>query len=169
MKHCRSETTVAGPKLLHLWMFCQSQITKFFKVDSNAHRICILKSYSPEGNRTKHYIFGLGVVILILLITIIVIETSGLESSSGGGGKFKLELFDHDLFQQNNELSGTYRLDTYDDDFEKYLLSLDIPKFAIGMIQASKEMITVAEPSNSNPNWTLTMRTGMSIALVMLL
>ena len=132
-----------------------------------------LKSYSPEGNRTKHYIFGLGVVILILLITIIVIETSGhhalqLESSSGGGGKFKLELFDHDLFQQNNELSGTYRLDTYDDDFEKYLLSLDIPKFAIGMIQASKEMITVAEPSNSNPNWTLTMRTGTSIVLVML-
>ena len=153
-------------------MFCQSQITKFFKVDSNAHRICILKSYSPEGNRTKHYIFGLGVVILILLITIIVI-TSGhhalqVESSSGGSGKFKLELFDHDLFQQNNELSGTYRLDTYDDDFEKYLLSLDIPKFAIGMIQASKEMITVAEPSNSNPNWTLTMRTGTSIVLVML-
>ena len=138
--------------------------------------ICIFwKSYSsPEGNsRAKHYIFGLGVVILILLITIIVIETSGhhalqLESSSGGGGKFKLELFDHDLFQQNNELSGTYRLDTYDDDFEKYLLSLDIPKFAIGMIQASKEMITVAEPSNSNPNWTLTMRTGTSIVLVML-
>ena len=138
--------------------------------------ICIFwKSYSsPEGNsRAKHYIFGLGVVILILLITIIVIETSGhhalqLKSSSGGGGKFKLELFDHDLFQQNNELSGTYRLDTYDDDFEKYLLSLDIPKFAIGMIQASKEMITVAEPSNSNPNWTLTMRTGTSIVLVML-
>ena len=120
----------------------------------------------------------MGVVILILLITIIVIETSGhhvgmqqLESSGngGGGGKFKLELLDHDLFQRNIELSGTYRLDTYDDDFEKYLLSLDIPKFAIGMIQASKEMITVAEPSNSNPNWTLTMRTGMSIALVMLL
>ena len=144
--------------------------------------ICIFwKSYSsPEGNsRAKHYIFGLGVVILILLITIIVIETSGhhvgmqqLKSSGnggGGGGKFKLELLDHDLFQRNIELSGTYRLDTYDEDFEKYLLSLDIPKFAIGMIQASKEMITVAEPSNSNPNWTLTMRTGMSIALVMLL
>ena len=122
----------------------------------------------------------MGVVILILLITIIVIETSGhhvgmqqLKSSGngggGGGGKFKLELLDHDLFQRNIELSGTYRLDTYDEDFEKYLLSLDIPKFAIGMIQASKEMITVAEPSNSNPNWTLTMRTGMSIALVMLL
>ena len=119
----------------------------------------------------------MGVVILILLITIIVIETSGhhvgmqqLESSgNGGGGKFKLELLDHDLFHRNIELSGTYRLDTYDEDFEKYLLSLDIPKFAIGMIQASKEMITVAEPSNSNPNWTLTMRTGMSIALVMLL
>ena len=116
-------------------------------MNSNAHHICILKSYSsPEGNRAKHYIFGFGVVILILLITIIVIETSGhhaglqqLESSSGGsGGQFKLELFDHDLFQRNIELSGTYRLDTYDDDFEKYLLSLDIPKFAIGMIQASK-------------------------------
>ena len=151
-------------------------------MNSNAWSyLYILKSYSsPEGNnRAKHYIFGLGVVILILLITIIVIETSGhhvgmqqLESSGngGGGGKFKLELLDHhDLFQRNIELSGTYRLDTYDEDFEKYLLSLDIPKFAIGMIQASKEMITVAEPSNSNPNWTLTMRTGMSIALVMLL
>ena len=57
-------------------------------------------------------------------------------------------------------MSGTYRLHNYDSKFDDYLLSLDIPRHAIGMIRASKEMITVTEPTQGNPNWTLTMRTG---------
>ena len=64
------------------------------------------------------------------------------------------------------EVSGTYRLQNYDKKFDDYLLSLDIPQQAIGMIRASKEMITVTEPTNANPNWTLTMRTGAKIFYV---
>ena len=64
------------------------------------------------------------------------------------------------------EVSGTYRLHNYDKKFDDYLLSLDIPRHAIGMIRASKEMITVTEPSHGNPNWTLTMRTGAKIFYV---
>ena len=45
----------------------------------------IFSSYNkyspPEGNRMKHYIYGLAIVILILLITIIVVETSGPSGS----------------------------------------------------------------------------------------
>ena len=62
------------------------------------------------------------------------------------------------------QIGGTYRLDSYDNNFDDYLSSLDIPKIAIALIRASKEMITVTEPTHANPNWTLTMRTGVALA-----
>ena len=110
-----------------------------------------------SSSRLKHYVYCMSIVILILLITIIITATN----SSG-----YISVFDHnsELDSQANqhqiELSGTYQLNQYDNNFGHYLRSLDIPQMVIGLIQASKEMITVSEPSANNPNWTLTMRTG---------
>ena len=125
-------------------------------------KIFSYKYHSPSevgsSSRLKHYVYGMSIVILILLITIIITATN----TSG-----YISAFDHyaDLEAQADqyqiELSGTYQLNKYDNNFEGYLQSLDIPPMVIGLIQASKEMITVSEPSANNPNWTLTMRTGI--------
>ncbi len=48
----------------------------------------------------------------------------------------------------------------FPDKFDDYLMSLGVPKFVVHLIKETKEMVTVTEPTNSNPNWTLVMTTG---------
>jgi hypothetical protein len=39
-------------------------------------------------------------------------------------------------------------------------VSLGVPKFVVHLIKETKEMVTVTEPTKTNPNWTLIMTTG---------
>eukprot|EP00093_Oithona_nana_P007232 07232.XXX_323165_321805_1 [CDS] Oithona nana genome sequencing. len=112
--------------------------------ESYIDRFFSFKQYEPS--KVKQVLLGGGLIFLVLLLTIILVSTtSSRHIFEPYGGRI--------------EVSGTYRLHNYDKKFDDYLLSLDIPRHAIGMIRASKEMITVTEPSHGNPNWTLTMRT----------
>ena len=61
------------------------------------------------------------------------------------------------------QIGGTFRLSKHDEKFDDYLKSLDIPKFAIDMIKSAKEIIKVVEPTQTNPNWTLKMSTGVNL------
>jgi hypothetical protein len=113
--------------------------------DSNTERIFSYK-YPADGSRFRNYVYAGGFFVVILILTTIIVTVPG--SARGPA------------VQSSIEVTGTYRLNSYDNKFDEYLFSLDIPKFAITMIKASKEMITVAEPTMTNPNWTLTMHTG---------
>ena len=53
-----------------------------------------------------------------------------------------------------------YSSHSFPDKFDDYLMSLGVPKFVVHLIKETKEMVTVTEPTNSNPNWTLVMTTG---------
>ena len=61
------------------------------------------------------------------------------------------------------KIGGTFRLSNHDEKFDDYLKSLDIPQFAIEMIKSAKEIIQVVEPTQTNPNWTLKMSTGVNL------
>ena len=61
------------------------------------------------------------------------------------------------------KIGGTFRLSKHDEKFDDYLKSLDIPQFAIEMIKSAKEIIQVVEPTQTNPNWTLKMSTGVNL------
>ena len=72
--------------------------------------------------------------------------------------------FDFDEWQfKSVQIGGTFRLSKHDEKFDAYLQSLDIPQFAIEMIKSAKEIIQVVEPTQTNPNWTLKMSTGVNL------
>ena len=110
-----------------------------------------IKKYPPDGSNFKFYIYGLLLVILVLFITIVGVATN-LRLGQANQSPFNSP--DHVPFK------GSYLLNKHDDNFEKYLLSLDIPGFAINQIKSVKEVIKVIEPSWNNPNWTFTYTTG---------
>ena len=72
--------------------------------------------------------------------------------------------FDFDDWKfKSIQIGGTFRLSKHDEKFNDYLRSLDIPQFAIDMIKSAKEIIQVVEPTQTNPNWTLKMSTGVNL------
>lgn len=106
--------------------------------------------YLPEGRRLKIITGASIAVLLVFIITVVVVTT--IESSSSSANIYQYE-------EGGVELSGTYRLDSLDDNFEAYCRSLDIPRFIILVIKDSKEMLIVKEPTQNNPNWTIIMET----------
>lgn len=116
-----------------------------------------LRKYPPDAQNYKYYITGMLIFIVILAITAI-----GISSSSSSGSSDK----DQSTAAQarsllNFPISGTYQLNNHDGQFENYLASLDIHHLAIQSIKEVKEIITVQEPTRTNPNWTFTYKTGM--------
>lgn len=121
---------------------------------SNTDTESVFKYY--DGSHYKTYLGCLALIILVLLSSIIGVSIGHQSSTKpADDDALLLEGYDPDI-----EFDGTYRLSSYDQHFDAYLKSLDIPNFAITLIKASKEMITVTAPTHINPNWTLTMRTG---------
>ncbi len=45
-------------------------------------------------------------------------------------------------------------------------MSLGVPKFVVHLIKETKEMVTVTEPTKTNPNWTLIMTTGKRVLAI---
>ncbi len=82
-------------------------------------------SHSKEQNRKMIAISGL--IVLVMMIGI------GVGISSGE---------DTDIFagEPGIALGGTYRLNSYDTNFDAYLSSLDVPKLVIRLIKVSKEV-----------------------------
>ena len=112
--------------------------------------------YPPDSKNYKYYFGGLSLVVVTLILTIIGVATSPGHATANSG-KPRPEDID---FDPRIEIAGTYRLSANDENFKEYLRSLGINNIIINVIAGTKEVMIVTEPTLTNPNFTLTTKTG---------
>lgn len=80
-----------------------------------------------------------------------VIKTDGVtdDFARSSHGKQGLEV----------QMSGTFRLQGYDNRFESYLRSLGFGDLELSMIKGYKENITIAEPVRPSKTWSMAIKT----------